>query len=226
MDNEIARYRLINRLEGPDGTALTHGQVARIHAIIDEADQGWFPDNGNQTTQAKWINTNRIQREEGGAFYSPRTKTTTEMKMMNVKVKWAKLVTPDDYKGKKKWVVNIYPSTDEQWKELTEAGVRVRQEKDTNVEYVIGQRNCITTKGEVVTPPQVVDIYRNPFNGQIGNGSICNIIADVIDLSKNDDYKGNMLYLKKVQVVKLVEADEDFDDPEPRPIDEDSVEAL
>ena len=75
MDNEVARYRLINRLEGPDGVALTHGQIGRIHAIIDEADQGFFPDTGNQTDQAKWINTNRIQREEGGAPQPQQTNT-------------------------------------------------------------------------------------------------------------------------------------------------------
>lgn len=215
MDNEIELYQLISRLEGPDGKLLTVGQIGRIHRILDEADQGWFPDNGTQTAQAKWI-----KRVVGGAS-QPTIQTTTEMKLMNVKVKWAKLVTPDEYKGKKKWSVNIYPSTDEQWKELTEAGVRVRKEKDTGVEFILGQRNCITTRGEAVTPPQVVDIYRNPFNGQIGNGSVCNIIADVIDLSKNDDYKGNMLYLKKVQVVKLVEADEDFDEVEGHPIEDD-----
>lgn len=76
MDNEIALYLLIDRLTGPDGVTLTHGQIARMHAIIDEADQGWFPDNGNQTTQAKWINTNRIQREEGGAP-QPQQPTTS-----------------------------------------------------------------------------------------------------------------------------------------------------
>jgi hypothetical protein len=143
------------------------------------------------------------------------------MKLMNVKVKWAKLVTPDDYKGKKKWVVNIYPSTAEQWKELNAAGVRVRQEKDGGTEYILGQRNTVSLKGEAVSPPDVVDIYKRPFRGVIGNGSTCNIIADVIDLSKSDDYKGNMLYLKKVQVVTLVDGDEDFDDAPEDTIDED-----
>lgn len=71
MDNESARYRLIDRLVGPDGTMLTHAQIARIHAIIDEGDQGWFPDNANQTDQAKWI-----KRVAGGAP-QPQTNNTS-----------------------------------------------------------------------------------------------------------------------------------------------------
>lgn len=141
------------------------------------------------------------------------------MILKNAKVTFAKLVMPDDYKGKKKWVINIYPNA-EQMSDLKIEGVRIREDKQGN-EYVIASRNCTSTKGEKVDPPGVVDIYKQPFAKSIGNNSVCNIICDVIDLSKNDDYKGNMLYLKKVQVVKLVDGDEDFDELEGQDIEDD-----
>lgn len=139
------------------------------------------------------------------------------MKLYNVKVMFPKLVTPDNFKGKKSWKVNIYPMPD-QMDDLKAEGVRIRTDKAGN-EYIIGQRNCISKKGEKVSPPEVVDMFKQPFDRQVGNGSICNIIGSIIDLSKSEDYKGNMFYLQKVQVVKLVEGDEDFDDPEEQPIE-------
>lgn len=141
------------------------------------------------------------------------------MILKNAKVAWAKLVTPDYYKGNKKWVINIYPEP-VQLRDLKNENVRIRTDKN-GTEYVISSRNCISGKGEKVDPPVVVDMFKQPFSKMIGNNSICNIICDVIDLSKNDDFKGNMLYLKKVQVVKLVEGDEDFDDPQDSDITED-----
>lgn len=143
------------------------------------------------------------------------------MKLYNVKVMFPKLVTPDDYKGKKAWKVNIYPKAD-QLDDLRNAKVRIRTDKE-GVEYIVGQRNCISKKGEKVSPPEVVDMFKRTFVGQVGNGSICNVIGSVIDLSKNEDYKGDMFYLQKVQVVKLVEGDEDFDDPVTDEIEEDAL---
>lgn len=131
------------------------------------------------------------------------------MILKNAKVKWAKLIKPDEMSGK--WSINLY-LTAEQIAELVKEGIEPKTDKD-GVPFVQASRKPQSNKGATIAPPRVVDMNRKPFTGAIGNGSVCNVIVSIYDW-KFAGKVGKGVWLEAVQVVDLKEyaGSEDFDD--------------
>lgn len=142
------------------------------------------------------------------------------MILKNCKVKWAKLVKPDEMSGK--WSINLY-LTAEQLSNLKAEGIEPKIDKD-DVPFVQATRKTKSTKGNEFDPPRVVDVSRKPFTKNIGNGSVCNVIVSIYDWEFNKK-KGKGLWLEAVQVVDLKEhaGTEDFDEPAGAEINEDGL---
>lgn len=92
--------------------------------------------------------------------------------------KWAKLITPDEYKGEKKWTINVYLNKETK-KQVKDTGVAFKIREDEDGEYVIFTRSMEKLfkkdgKNEVVEfgPPELFDKDLNKLDCLIGNGSI------------------------------------------------------
>lgn len=132
------------------------------------------------------------------------------MILKNCKVKWAKLIKPDEMSGK--WSINLYV-TSEQLAELKAQGIEPKVDKD-GVPFVQAARKPKSNKGTEIDPPRVVDADRKPFAKNIGNGSVCNVIVSIYDWTFQKK-EGKGVWLEAVQVVELKEYEgrEDFDEP-------------
>lgn len=110
-----------------------------------------------------------------------------------------------------RWEINVYPS-DEDVKKLEDAGVNVREDKETGESFIKASQNVARKDGTENDPPRVVDAAKNPFDKLIGNGSICNV---KFALWEYDSFgsKGVKPILEAVQVIKHVpyDGDEDFE---------------
>jgi len=124
--------------------------------------------------------------------------------LKNMKVEWCKLVTPDEFEGKKFWTLMVMlPSSLAE--SMAEAGMNVKFTKDdTPRAYIQAKRNCKTKKGKQLTAPIVRDEDGEEIDGNIvGNGSVC-------DLNVNSRYctvggrEHCPLRLDSVTVKKLV----------------------
>lgn len=74
-------------------------------------------------------------------------------------VKWAKIYTPDEFKGAVRWTLDFYPS-DEGWEMIKEAGVQKRPKDKGEGRYISLQRPTTKMiKGSLVyfTPPIIYD---------------------------------------------------------------------
>lgn len=142
------------------------------------------------------------------------------MILKNVKVKWAKLIKPDEMSGK--WSIDMY-LTAEQLAEVQAEGIEPRIDKE-GVPCITAARKPKSNKGTEIQPPRVVDIGRQPFKGAIGNGSLCNVIVSFYDWTFQKK-TGRGVWLEAVQVVDLKEhvGREDFGVPEGADINEDDL---
>lgn len=132
------------------------------------------------------------------------------MILKNAKVKWAKLIKPDEMSGK--WSINLYLSA-EQIEAVKKEGINPKEDKD-GIPFVQATRKPKSSKGADIEPPRVVDAERKPFTKNIGNGSICNVIVSFYDWEFNKK-TGRGVWLEAVQVVDLKDyaGSEDFDEP-------------
>lgn len=75
-------------------------------------------------------------------------------------IKWAKVYTPDEYKGAVRWTLNFYPS-DKGWEMVKEAGIQKRPKTDKEGGTFINLQRPTTKmiKGSLVyfTPPIIYD---------------------------------------------------------------------
>ena len=135
------------------------------------------------------------------------------MQVRNAKVKWASVLQPNT-KYTPRWEICIYPTV-EDINALEEAGLELKVDKETEEKFYRVTKNVTKRNGEQNLPPRVVDIHKNPFTELIGNGSICNVILSVVEVSVFGENKMKG-YLDAVQVVKHVPyvGREDFDDVE------------
>lgn len=131
------------------------------------------------------------------------------MPMISGTAKWAKLNKPDT-KFTPRWCVDVYvsPATA---KELKSAGLNVK--KNDEGLYITLSKNVTRKDGSSNEPPVVVDSHKRPFTGNIGNGSLVNVIYKVWEYNAFGR-KGVKALLDKVQVVNLVPyaGSEDFPD--------------
>lgn len=142
------------------------------------------------------------------------------MILKNCKVKWAKLIKPDEMSGK--WSINLY-MTAEQLEEVQANGIEPKTDKE-GVPFIYAARKPKSAKGAEISPPRVVDANRQPFKGMIGNGSVCNVIVSFYDWTFNKQ-TGKGVWLEAVQVIDLKEhaGGEDFDVPVGAEINEDGL---
>lgn len=137
-------------------------------------------------------------------------KPAEQIVLKNVRVKYAKLIRPDhayDEGHPDLWSVNMYVTPADRDR-LLAIGATAREDKNQE-EFFIAKRNVSNKKGEAVKAPSVVDGAKNPFNEEVGNGSICNIAVMPFEWEKGkpgtaSHKRGILLYLKAVQVVEHV----------------------
>lgn len=123
------------------------------------------------------------------------------------KCKWAKLATPDEFRGQTKYKINLYLDK-KGLRELNESGVRLEVREDTDGKYVgFSRPESKTMKDELVElgPPWVLEEkdgeevdFANPE--RIGNGSTVTCKVSVYDTRMG---KGHTL--EAVRVDNLVE---------------------
>lgn len=130
------------------------------------------------------------------------------MILKNAKVKWAKLIHPDEMSGK--WSIDLY-LTPEQLAAVKAEGIEPKLDNE-GVPCITAGRKPKSAKGTDIPPPRVVDINRQHFKGAIGNGSVCNVIVSFYDW-KFAGKTGRGTWLEAVQVIDLKEytGREDFD---------------
>ena len=123
--------------------------------------------------------------------------------MENVKVKWARVQADNpDTKYDPCWKVDIILTPE--WKEhLEESGFKVHQDLDGD--WILRLKKKVKTRlGKSQQPPKVVGRDgRTPFEDEIGNGSVCNVVV----FAKYQPVAGTnhlAAYLDGLQVVDLV----------------------
>jgi hypothetical protein len=127
------------------------------------------------------------------------------------KAKWAYLDKPDT-KYKKQWSIDMV--LDETWKEKLQ-GSNFNVKQDADGDWVLkAYRLCETRSGKEMSPPDVIDIDKQPFTEGVGNGSKCRVRVFCKCTSPQDPTRV-VAYLDTVQVVEHVPynggSDSDFD---------------
>ena len=116
--------------------------------------------------------------------------------------KWAKLQTPDEYNGEKKWKINVYLTKNEQ-KQFKESGLKLKLKEDDDGVYVTFSRPLEVKypNGDVreFQAPEVIDAELNPIDTLIGNGSTVTAKVEVFDSNFGIAHR-----LDKVRVDNLV----------------------
>lgn len=137
-------------------------------------------------------------------------KPAEQIVLKNVRVKYAKLIRPGqafDEGQPDLWSVNMY-LTPKDREHLLAIGATEKTDKDGQP-FFVTKRNVTNKNREAVKPPSVVNGAKQPFNEEVGNGSICNIAITPFEWEKGKagtpSYKrGILLYLNAVQVVEHV----------------------
>lgn len=116
----------------------------------------------------------------------------------NVKVNWA-IVQDSDENGN--WRLDAFPNAEE-IKELEGYGVPIKKDESSGAPFVNCKRKNKSNAGKIIMPPVVVDASNAPYEGLIGNGSICNVAVSIYDWEYMGK-KGSACWLTAVQVVTL-----------------------
>ena len=88
------------------------------------------------------------------------TKSQTQYIAITGKIAWAKLYTPDEFRGSSKWMANLYPLNETEWKKFHEAGIQKKVKEDTEGKFFPVTRNTSKMiKGKLVhfAPPIIYD---------------------------------------------------------------------
>ena len=128
------------------------------------------------------------------------------VKFSNVKIQWAKLATPDEYKGSKKFKLEMYFETKE---ELDKSEVYKAENfnvRTKNDKVILGMSKEFS-KAKHVGPDGTICIEVvgpdgvTPFTEELGNGTIVNINGTAKKWDVTDKVT---LYIGEVQVVEHV----------------------
>lgn len=125
--------------------------------------------------------------------------------------KWAKIKTPDDYKGDKRWKVNVYLNKETK-KTVKETGVPFKIKEDEDGEYVCFSRPVEKMhKEELKTfePPKVFDTDLNEIDDLIGNGSVVTAKISVFDTAKGPGHRLEALRVESLVHYEEPETDQD-----------------
>lgn len=118
--------------------------------------------------------------------------------------KWAKVYTPDDYNGEKKWKIDVFLSKSD-LKDLKATGLKlkVKEEEETGSKYVTFNRPVVKEiKGEMVDfdAPRVLNKDKEDITDLIGNGSTVTVKVLVYDSAMGPGHR-----LEAVRVDNLVQ---------------------
>lgn len=119
--------------------------------------------------------------------------------------KWAKVYQPDDYKGDKKWKVNVYLNKETK-KQLKEAGVQLKIREDEDGEFVVFSRPVERQYQDEVKffePPKIFNKELEKIEDLIGNGSVITAKISVFDTAKGTGHR-----LEAIRVDSLVKYEE------------------
>lgn len=119
----------------------------------------------------------------------------------NKEIQWAHTVTPDEYKGKKKWCFEmLYDKNNKddakEIKILKDAGFNIREKGDKVILKVQKDADKYPNPPHTVGPDGVT-----PFSETLGNGTVVNVNATA---KKWDVCSTITLYIEGIQVVKHV----------------------
>lgn len=116
--------------------------------------------------------------------------------------KWAKLSTPDEFRGEKKWKLNLY--LDKTTKsQLKKSGLQLKIREDEDGEYITLTRPVQKEFDDGVKdfePPKILDKEHNPLDVLLGNGSKVTAKVLVYDSAMGKGHR-----LEAVRVDDLVE---------------------
>ena len=118
------------------------------------------------------------------------------------KVKWChtnQLANVGHKKYKPCWKVDVYPIDAVEEAKLESLGIKKHEDDDGNTYYRV-KRNETKNDGVKNTAPVVRDKSNQPFNGNVGNGSVCKVQYTPFDYD-GDTY----LFFQGIQVLELVE---------------------
>lgn len=142
------------------------------------------------------------------------------MILKNCKIKWAK-VHQVDRTFTPAWSINAYLSPEQieavkaAADEASAGKLQVSFKHDDDGTYISCTRKEKRRDGTNNKPPRVVDVMKRPFTEEVGNGSVCNIIANPFPYDTAGK-KGVTMILEAVQVIDWHEykGNEDFEDTE------------
>lgn len=119
--------------------------------------------------------------------------------------KWAKVYQPDDYKGDKKWKVNLYLNKETK-KLLKDSGVQLKIRDDEDGEFVVFSRPVERQYQDEVKffePPKIFNKELEKIEDLIGNGSVITAKISVFDTAKGTGHR-----LEAIRVDNLVKYEE------------------
>lgn len=131
---------------------------------------------------------------------------------MEGKLKWTRVVTPEEYEGKKSWSTTIYPNDAGVMKvmEIKAEGVKNNLKKDMETgEWFIKFSRPVEVKKKdkvvkVLTPPVVTDADGNVIDGDtVGNGSEAIITLDLYEHAVKGGGKSKAARLESIKITKL-----------------------
>lgn len=140
------------------------------------------------------------------------------MILTNCKVKWAK-VHQVDRTFTPAWSVQVYLNSEQidavkqAASEVSEGKLQASFKHDDDGTFITCSRKEKKRDGNMNKAPRVVDMQKQVFTEDIGNGSICNVITNAFAYDTAGK-KGVTMILEAVQVVKWEEykGNEDFED--------------
>lgn len=119
--------------------------------------------------------------------------------------KWAKVYQPDDYKGDKKWKVNLYLNKETK-KLLKDSGVQLKIRDDEDGEFVVFSRPVerqYQDELKFFEPPKIFNKELEKIEDLIGNGSVITAKISVFDTAKGTGHR-----LEAIRVDNLVKYEE------------------
>ena len=118
-------------------------------------------------------------------------------------LKWARLLTPDEYDGEKFWRVTVYPDSDslEIIHNLMKQGIKNVLKKDDEGYFMNFRRPCQMLRQGVLKPLDTPRVTGTPANELIGNGSKGTVVLEVYGFSTR---KGKAARLFAVDVTEFV----------------------
>jgi len=142
--------------------------------------------------------------------------------LKSVKVNWAKVQQPEDAFGKMLYSLDVVDLNDNQVAQLEKVGIKPK-EKDGSL-VLKCTKNAVNKEGKPMPKPVVLDGLKKPFEGIIGNGSICNVAIDPFkwEFAGKTGVKPTLVAVQVLELVEYGGKPEDLFEVESNDISEDT----